>query len=86
MKPANILIDSNCQVQLCDFGLARIMPKSGDLEKSVQKLKTKTLNEIIKETNIQERKSKYDEFKIKMSETLANTKEERQKLGRSMSG
>ena len=86
MKPANILIDSNCQVQLCDFGLARIMPKSVDLEKSVQKLKTKTLNEIIKETNIQERKSKYDEFKIKMSETLANTKEERQKLGRSMSG
>ena len=62
------------------------MPKSGDLEKSVQKLKSKALNEIIKETNIHERTSKYDEFKNKMSETLTNTKEERQKLGRSMSG
>ena len=27
MKPQNILIDSNCQIKLCDFGLSRTVPK-----------------------------------------------------------
>jgi serine/threonine protein kinase len=28
LKPANILINENCEVKLCDFGLARSMPAS----------------------------------------------------------
>ena len=28
IKPANILINKNCQVMICDFGLARTMPES----------------------------------------------------------
>jgi serine/threonine protein kinase len=28
IKPANILIDSNCQIKLCDFGLSRTMLNS----------------------------------------------------------
>jgi mitogen-activated protein kinase 1/3 len=26
MKPANLLVDSNCSVKICDFGLARNLP------------------------------------------------------------
>lgn len=28
IKPANILIDQNCNIKLCDFGLARTLPES----------------------------------------------------------
>jgi serine/threonine protein kinase len=27
VKPANLLMDSNCQVKICDFGLARTLPE-----------------------------------------------------------
>ena len=28
LKPANILINRDCQIRLCDFGLARTLPES----------------------------------------------------------
>eukprot|EP00356_Strombidium_inclinatum_P015221 CAMPEP_0170483292 /NCGR_PEP_ID=MMETSP0208-20121228/2987_1 /TAXON_ID=197538 /ORGANISM="Strombidium inclinatum, Strain S3" /LENGTH=136 /DNA_ID=CAMNT_0010756271 /DNA_START=431 /DNA_END=841 /DNA_ORIENTATION=+ len=28
LKPGNILIDSDCQIKVCDFGLARTLPDS----------------------------------------------------------
>jgi len=27
VKPANLLMDNNCQVKICDFGLARTLPE-----------------------------------------------------------
>ena len=30
IKPGNFLIDSNCSVKICDFGLARAMPKKNE--------------------------------------------------------
>jgi serine/threonine protein kinase len=30
LKPSNFLIDSTCQVKICDFGLARTMPKKSE--------------------------------------------------------
>ena len=26
LKPQNVLMDSNCNVKICDFGLSRVMP------------------------------------------------------------
>lgn len=28
IKPSNILVNENCHVKICDFGLARSLPKS----------------------------------------------------------
>ena len=28
LKPANILIDKDCNIKVCDFGLARTLPES----------------------------------------------------------
>lgn len=40
IKPNNILIDSNCRVKICDFGLARTIPntvaQSGNLVKDMR--------------------------------------------------
>ena len=33
IKPANILIDMNCNVKICDFGLARTLPNKTDDER-----------------------------------------------------
>lgn len=27
LKPSNLLINSNCDLRICDFGLARLVPK-----------------------------------------------------------
>jgi len=36
LKPSNFLIDLNCNVQICDFGLARILPKSSKEDKQLR--------------------------------------------------
>ena len=32
LKPSNILIDKNCNIKICDFGLARTMQKKTELD------------------------------------------------------
>lgn len=46
IKPANILIDDNCQIFICDFGLARTLPENFEYEQcSTASLSTKTSSE-----------------------------------------
>ena len=35
IKPANILIDDNCSIKICDFGIAWVMPKISTLEQNL---------------------------------------------------
>ena len=39
IKPANILIDSSYAVKICDFGLARVMPKKSEIESGLKDYK-----------------------------------------------
>jgi len=41
IKPSNVLVDSNCNVQICDFGLARSFPKQSHTNKKVEKYRKK---------------------------------------------
>ena len=50
IKPANFLIDSKCNVKLCDFGLARVMPSVSELEKEFKKFNKKPFKKIVDET------------------------------------
>lgn len=47
IKPANILIDINCGVMLCDFGLARVMPKRAGEASTLKKFRDKELSTIL---------------------------------------
>jgi mitogen-activated protein kinase 1/3 len=45
IKPGNILIDSECNIKICDFGLSRVLPKKTELQTNIRKLQ-KSLNLI----------------------------------------
>ena len=38
IKPANILMNHNCQVKICDFGLARAIQKKDSAEAEIKNL------------------------------------------------
>ena len=46
IKPGNFLIDSNCSVKICDFGLARTMPKKTEKEKELRELRKRLRKKI----------------------------------------
>ncbi len=56
IKPANVLIYENCDVRICDFGLARTAPEVS-CPLSVHRLKRKKLREERKEAKKEEGKS-----------------------------
>ena len=46
IKPGNFLINSSCSVKICDFGLARTMPKKEDDEREFRDVRKKSYKKI----------------------------------------
>jgi mitogen-activated protein kinase 1/3 len=61
IKPANLLLDDQCRVMVCDFGLARSLPEKDELERSFKKIHQKAY-EKIHIGPLEERKSRHQEF------------------------
>ena len=36
LKPSNFLIDNSCNIKICDFGFARVLPKLTEDEKNLK--------------------------------------------------
>ena len=58
LKPANFLIDQNCNVKICDFGLSRAMPEKNQVEEDIKKLKKDGYKKVCQEQNPKERQSR----------------------------
>ena len=55
LKPSNFLIDSSCQVKICDFGLARTLPKKTEYESHFKDFRKKEYKNVLKSKNKKER-------------------------------
>ena len=62
LKPSNMLIDSNCNIRICDFGLARVLPKASQLQKDINKYKKSHYKPVLESVG-QERITRYDKFR-----------------------
>ena len=58
LKPDNLLIDRNCQIKLCDFGLARNLPKLSKVETEIKSLHKKHYKQILKSDTEEKRISR----------------------------
>ena len=79
IKPANVLLDDQCQVYLCDFGLARSMPDRGNHRDSL-----KQIRKTVAHTPNLDRKSRKELFKDQVVKYLDEEKESVKKLPRDM--
>lgn len=62
IKPSNILVDSSCNLKICDFGLARSLPK----EEKQNNIRTKDYEKIA------EKQTKERELRLKKRRTMSN--------------
>lgn len=46
IKPGNFLINSNCSVKICDFGLSRTMPKKCESEREFKETRKKLYQKV----------------------------------------
>ena len=67
IKPANLLLDDQCRVMVCDFGLARSLPEKDELDRNLRKVHQKA-DEKIQKAPAEERTSRSQEFKSTITE------------------
>jgi len=70
LKPANFLIDSKCNVKICDFGLARVLPKLSEAEKELKQVRKAHYKNVLSAPSDKERVSREEEFKANISKSL----------------
>ena len=69
LKPANILINRDCQIQLCDFGLARTLPESSTSSGSGN---TKRIRNQVKKRKLDARFDKHRERRLIAKKLLSD--------------
>jgi serine/threonine protein kinase len=52
VKPDNLLMDNNCHIKFCDFGLSRPVPKEGDFDEDDGSNLTRNINGLVSEENV----------------------------------
>jgi len=71
IKPGNFLIDSNCSVKICDFGLARTMPKKSEKEKELRDYRKKQRKLIDQSSSPEEQDHQRQTFKDRTANYLS---------------
>lgn len=63
IKPGNFLINSSCSVKICDFGLARTMPKKSDEEREFRDTRKKMYKKLNRDSSVSDYEKSKSEFK-----------------------
>ena len=79
LKPANFLIDLKCGVKICDFGLARTMPKKDKFWSEFKEVR----KNLLQEEDIE--KPRTSRFKEKVADQLIFNVQDNSKTQRNMS-
>ena len=74
IKPGNFLINSNCSVKICDFGLSRTMPKKSDGEREFRDIRKKMYKKIERQSTESYNATK-GEFKSRFSDVITQANE-----------
>ena len=84
LKPENFLVDSQCGVKICDFGLARVMPAKQPFDKEFQQVQKYIYKDFQNDTKKGDRDAKFQEYKTIMADFLSIKKEERAAMKRQL--
>ena len=86
LKSANILVQADCNVKICDYGLSRTMPQCCTDEYSINSIKVRTiLNSFLGTKNNQIKVDLDPSKQITISSFLTDDKSRRKRMKRCMS-
>lgn len=76
LKPGNFLVDSQCGVKICDFGMARAIPPKTQFDDDVQQLQ-RVLYQQYLNCQPSEKAVKFQQYKQKIAQFLNDKRKER---------